>query len=256
MIDQLWLIPLGVVAGILGSMIGLGGGIIVVPILTFFGFPPTLAASNSLFAAFSNAVGSTISYSRQKRTDYSLGLKLGLLSIPGTVLGAYLSSDVTSGIFKILFGLVLISSAVYIFMRKKIETKEKNLTKQMIVFVIAASFFAGIISSFFGIGGGIVFVPLMVIGIGMTMKKAAPTSQFILLFASLSGIITHSILGHPDFLQAGLLAAGSFVGGIIGARLSSDIKERSLQILVSAIIVIAAIKLFFDSASESLLIGG
>ena len=256
MIDQLWLIPLGFVAGILGSIIGLGGGIIVVPVLTFFGFSPTLAASNSLFAAFSNAVGSTVSYSRQKRIDYSLGLNLGLLSIPGTVLGAYLSSDVTPVIFKILFGLVLISSAVYIFMRKKIETREKNLTKQMIVFVIAASFFAGIISSFFGIGGGIVFVPLMVVGIGMTMKKAAPTSQFILLFASLSGIITHSILGHPDFLQAGLLAAGAFVGGIIGARISLDIKERSLQILVSAIIIIAAIKLFFDSAAESLLIGG
>jgi uncharacterized protein len=256
MIDQLWLIPLGFAAGILGSMIGLGGGIVVVPVLTFFGFPPTLAASNSLFAAFSNAVGSTVSYSRQKRIDYSLGLKLGLLCIPGTVLGAYISSDVTPGIFKILFGVVLVSSAVYIFLRKKIETKEKNLTKLMIVFVIAASFFAGIISSFFGIGGGIVFVPLMVVGLGMTMKKAAPTSQFILLFASLSGIITHSILGHPDFLQAGLLAAGAFVGGIIGARLSLDIQERSLQILVSAIIIIAAIKLFFDSVSENILIGG
>ena len=245
MIDQLWLIPLGFAAGILGSMIGLGGGIIVVPVLTFFGFPPTLAASNSLFAAFSNAVGSTVSYSRQKRIDYSLGLKLGLLSIPGTILGAYISSDVTPGIFKILFGLVLVSSAAYIFLRKKIETREKTLTKQMIVFVIAASFFAGIISSFFGIGGGIIFVPLMVVGLGMTMKKAAPTSQFILLFASLSGIIAHSVLGHPDFLQAGLLAAGAFVGGIIGARISLDIQERSLQILVSAIIVIAAIKLFF-----------
>jgi hypothetical protein len=248
---------LGFAAGILGSMIGLGGGIIVVPILTFFGFPPTLAVSNSLFAAFSNAAGSTISYSRQKRIEYSLGLKLGLLTIPGTILGAYISSDVTPGIFKMLFGLVLISSAIYIFLRKKIETSEKSLTKQMIVFVIAASFFAGIISSFFGIGGGIVFVPLMVVGIGMTMKKAAPTSQFILLFASLSGIIIHSILGHPDFLQAGLLAAGAFVGGIIGARISLDIKERSLQILVSAIIIIAAIKLFFDSVTENLfLIGG
>jgi uncharacterized membrane protein YfcA len=256
MIDQLWLIPLGFAAGILGSMIGLGGGIIVVPVLTFFGFPPTLAASNSLFAAFSNAVGSTVSYSRQKRIDYSLGLKLGLLCIPGTVLGAYISSDVTPGIFKILFGVVLVSSAVYIFLRKKIETKEKNLTKLMIVFVIAASFFAGIISSFFGIGGGIIFVPLMVVGLGMTMKKAAPTSQFILLFASLSGILTHSMLGHPDFLQAGLLAAGAFVGGIIGARLSLDIQERSLQILVSAIIIISAIKLFFDSVSENILIGG
>lgn len=256
MIEQLWLILLGLAAGILGSMIGLGGGIIVVPVLTFFGFPPTLAASNSLFVAFSNAVGSTVSYSRQKRIDYSLGLKLGLLSIPGTVLGAYLSSDVTPETFKILFGLVLVSSAVYIFLRKKIETKEKHLTNQMIVLVISASFFAGIISSFFGIGGGIIFVPLIVVGIGMTMKKAAPTSQFILLFASLSGIITHSMLGHPDFLHAGLLSAGAFVGGIIGARISLDIKERSLQILVSAIMIIAAIKLFFDSISENLLIGG
>lgn len=256
MIDQLWLIPLGFAAGILGSMIGLGGGIIVVPVLTFFGFPPTLAASNSLFAAFSNAVASTVSYSRQKRIDYSLGLKLGLLCIPGTVLGAYVSSDVTPAIFKILFGIVLVSSAFYIFLRKKIETKEKNLTKLTIIFVIAASFFAGIISSFFGIGGGIIFVPLMVVGIGMTMKKAAPTSQFILLFASLSGIITHSILGHPDFIQAGLLATGAFVGGIIGARLSLDVKERSLQILVSAIIIIAAIKMFFDSVSENIVISG
>ncbi|MCE9651793.1 MAG: sulfite exporter TauE/SafE family protein [Nitrosarchaeum sp.] len=256
MIDQLWMIPLGFVAGILGSMIGLGGGIIVVPVLTFFGFSPTLAASNSLFAAFSNAIGSTVSYSRQKRIEYSLGLKLGLLSIPGTVVGAYLSSDVTPAIFKILFGLVLISSAIYIYLRKKIETKEKNLTKQMFVFVVAASFFAGIISSFFGVGGGIIFVPLMVVGIGMTMKKAAPTSQFILLFASLSGIIVHSVLGHPDFIQAGLLSVGAFGGGIVGARLSLDIKERYLQILVSTIIIIAAIKLFFDSASENLFLIG
>jgi len=256
MFDQLWLIPLGFIAGVLGSMIGLGGGIIVVPVLTFFGFPPTLAASNSLFAAFSNAIGSTISYSRQKRIEYSLGLKLGLLSIPGTILGAFLSSDVTPGIFKVLFGLVLISSAVYIYLRKKIETKEKKLTKQMIIFAIGASFFAGIISSFFGIGGGTIFVPLMVVGIGMTMKKAAPTSQFILLFASLSGIIAHSVLGHPDFIQAGLLAAGAFVGGLFGARLSLDIKERYLQILVSVIIIIAAIKLFLDSASENLFLIG
>ena len=257
MIDQLWLVPLGFVAGVLGSMIGLGGGIIVVPVLTFFGFPPTLAASNSLFAAFSNAVASTFSYSRQKRIEYSLGLKLGLLTIPGTILGAYVSSDVTPGIFKILFGLVLVSSAAYIFLRKRLDTREKTISKQIMIFGIGASFFAGIISSFFGIGGGIIFVPLMVVGMGMAMKKAAPTSQFILLFASLSGIIVHSILGHPDFLQSGLLATGSFVGGLFGARLSVEIKERSLQILVSMIILGAAIKLFFDSASENVfLIGG
>jgi len=252
MIDQLWLIPLGFAAGLLGSMIGLGGGIIVVPVLTFLGFPPTAAASNSLFAALSNATASTISYSKQKRIEYSLGLKLGLLSIPGTVLGAIISTDVAPDIFKILFGFVLIASSAYIFLRKKIESKEKTISKQVIVFAIGASFFAGIISSFFGIGGGIIFVPLMVVGMGMAMKKAAPTSQMVLLFTSLSGVIIHSFLGHPDFLQAGFLSIGSFIGGLVGARLSIDIKERYLQILVSVVILIAAAKLFFDSFSGNL----
>ncbi|KAF6247307.1 permease [Nitrosopumilus sp. b3] len=249
MIEQFWFILLGFAAGVLGSMIGLGGGIVVVPVLTFLGFPPTAAASNSLFAALSNAVASTISYSKQKRIEISLGLKLGLLSIPGTVLGAVISTDVAPEIFKILFGFVLIASASYIFLRKKIESKEKTLSKQIMIFAIGASFFAGIISAFFGIGGGIIFVPLMVVGMGMAMKRAAPTSQLILLFSSLSGVIVHTLLGHPDFTQAGFLAIGSFVGGLVGARLSIDIKERYLQIIVSVVILIAAGKLFLDSAT-------
>ena len=250
MIDQLWLIPLGFVAGILGSMVGLGGGIIIVPVLTFLGFPPTVAASNSLFAAFSNSVASTISYSRQKRIEYYLGLKLGLLAIPGTILGAIISTDIAPDIFKILFGFILIASSVYIFLRKQIESKEKIISKQLIIFIIGSSFFAGIISSFFGIGGGIVFVPLMVVGMGMSMKRAAPTSQLILLFASLSGIIVHSILGHPDFLQSGFLAIGSFFGGLVGAKLSLSIKERNLKILISIVLLIASAKLIFDSLSS------
>jgi len=252
MIDQVWLIPLGFAAGILGSMIGLGGGIIVVPVLTFLGFPPTVAASNSLFAALSNSIASTISYSRQKRIEYFLGLKLGLLAIPGTILGAILSTDIAPDIFKILFGLVLIASAIYIFLRKQIESKEKIISKQMIIFAIGSSFFAGIISSFFGIGGGIIFVPLMVVGMGMSMKKAAPTSQLILFFASLSGVIVHSVLGHPDFLQAGFLAIGSFFGGLVGAKLSLSVKERNLKILISIVLMIAAGKLFFDSLTNNL----
>ena len=253
MIDQLWFILLGFAAGVLGSMIGLGGGIIIVPALTFLGFPPTVAASNSLFAALSNAVASTISYTKQKRIEFSLGLKLGLLSVPGTVLGALFSNDAAPDVFKILFGFVLIASAIYIFLRKKIESRETTLSKQMLIFTIGASFFAGIIPAFFGIGGGIIFVPLMVVGMGMAMKKAAPTSQLVLLFSSLSGVIVHSFLGHPDFTQVGFLSIGSFAGGLVGARLSIDIKEKYLQILISIIILITAGKLFFDSMSGNFL---
>ena len=256
MIEQLGLIALGFAAGVLGSMIGLGGGIIVVPVLTFFGYLPTVAASSSLLAAFSNATASTVSYTKQKRIEFSLGWKLGLLTIPGTILGAFVSADIAPQIFKMLFGLVLIASAGYIFLRKKIENKKLNFSLKMMIFAIAASFFAGILSAFFGIGGGIVFVPLMVIGMGMTMKKAAPTSQLILLFASLSGVIVHSFLGHSDFLVAGVLAIGSFAGGLVGAKLSIDIKEKFLQIIVSVVIIMAAIKMFADSLSDGLFLPG
>ena len=186
----------------------------------------------------------------KKKIESSLGLKLGLLAIPGTILGAIISTDIAPDIFKILFGFILIASSVYIFLRKQIESKEKIISNQLIILIIGSSFFAGIISSFFGIGGGIIFVPLMVVGMGMSMKRAAPTSQLILLFASLSGIIVHSILGHPDFLQSGFLAIGSFLGGLVGAKLSLSVKERNLKILISIVLLIASAKLIFDSLTS------
>ena len=247
MIEELWLIPLGFAAGLLGSIIGLGGGISMVPVLTFFGFSPALAASNSIFAVFSNAIASSISYAKQRRIEYSIGLKLGLLSIPGTVVGALISSEITPSLFKILFALILIFASVYIFSKRKIEPKKYNISKQIMILAIGASFVAGIMSGLFGVGGGIIFVPLMVIAMGLSMKNAAPTSQFILLFASGSALVTHTLLGHPDFYQALLLATGAFVGGLVGARLSLEIKENSLKILISIVMVAAAVKMFIDS---------
>ena len=247
MYENLWLIPLGFAAGVLGSIVGLGGGIIAVPAMTFAGFPPSLAASNSLFAAFSNSVASTVSYARQKRVEFGIGIKLGLMCIPGTVLGALVSDVMTPVAFQILFALVLIASAVYIFVKRAVDEKSYNQTALMMVISAGASLFAGMISSLFGIGGGIIFVPLMVIGIGIPMRKAAPTAQLVLMFASLSGLLVHSALGHPDYLQAFLLAIGAFGGGLLGARLSLEIKEKKLKILVTIVLLAAAAKLVIDS---------
>ncbi len=247
MFEYLWLLPLGFAAGILGSMIGLGGGFIVVPVLTFFGFSPTLAASDSLFAAFSNSVASTASYARQKRIVYSLGIKLALISIPGTIIGAYISDGVSPPVFKILFAMVLVTSGAYIYLRRKLESKEHNLSKQLMVFAAGASFFAGIVSSLFGIGGGSVFVPLMVVAIGISMKLAAPTSQFILMFAAASGMIVHSLLGHPNYYEAGMLSIGSFVGGLVGSKLSTRVNERKLRIAITLVLGITAAKLVIDA---------
>lgn len=247
MFESLWLIPLGFVAGVIGSIIGLGGGIVVVPVLTFLGVPHTISSSSSLFAAFSNSVASTISYSKQKRIDYRTGLRLGLMSIPGTILGAIISAQATSVLFKISFAIVLIASCYYLFIKKNLDTNQSNLSKKMLVVSSVISFFAGILSSFFGIGGGIIFVPLMILGLGLLIKNATATSQLILMFSSVSGMIAHTLLGHADFEYALLLSIGAFAGGLLGARLSLDIKENRLRLLIVAVIMAAAIKLILDA---------
>lgn len=247
MFESLWLIPLGFVAGVIGSIIGLGGGIVVVPVLTFLGVPHTISSSSSLFAAFSNSVASTVSYSKQKRIDYKTGLRLGLMSIPGTILGAVISAQVTPDLFKILFAIVLVASCYYLFIKKSLDTKQGNLSKKILVISSVISFFAGVLSSFFGIGGGVIFVPLMIIGLGLLVKNATATSQLILMFSSASGMITHALLGHADFEYALLLSVGAFAGGLLGARLSLEIKENRLRILIVAVIMVAAIKLILDA---------
>jgi len=247
MFENLWLIPLGFVAGVVGSIIGLGGGIIVVPVLTILGFSHPIASSSSLFAAFSNSIASSVSYAKQKRIEYKLGLKLGLMSIPGTILGAFVSSEASPSTFKILFGIVMIASCLYLFLKRSMESKSANMTKKMLVISSGISFFAGILSSFFGIGGGIIFVPLMILGIGISVKHATATSQLILMFSSASGMIAHSILGHADFSYALLLGVGAFVGGLVGARLSVDLKENSIKIMICVAMLAAAAKLFIDA---------
>ncbi len=89
MTTLVFLIAVGFAAGTLGSMLGVGGGIIMVPALTALNMPPTQVSSTSLVAVTSTSISSTIEYSRQRRIDYRLSLELGACAIPGAVPGCY-----------------------------------------------------------------------------------------------------------------------------------------------------------------------
>jgi uncharacterized protein len=246
------LAAVGLAAGTLGSMLGVGGGIIMVPALTFLNLPPTQAASTSLIAVMSTSVSSTIEYSRQKRIDYPLGLQMAASAIPGGVLGAILSEYLQEDSFKLCFGILLILTGLYISSKNSVlkdhRAKRRSLPLQVAVF--GASFGAGVISSLFGVGGGIVFVPSMLLVLGLTMHRAAPTSQLTLMMTAIAGVFTHSVLGHPDYLQAIALSAGAFVGAQIGARLSRITKEVLLQRLLGIILMAVAITFILDGLSS------
>ena len=100
----LFLVGLG--AGTVGSIIGIGGGIIIKPALTLMGFAPAQIASTSLIAVTSTSASSTIAYSRQRKIDYRTGLKMVIFSIPGSIIGAFISTDISLEFFKLSFAIL------------------------------------------------------------------------------------------------------------------------------------------------------
>ena len=250
--DEFFLFPffvlIGLIAGILGSMIGVGGGIIISPALTFLGLSPPQVASTSLFAVSSTSISSTLAYAKSNKIQYMLGIKMALLSVPGAIIGSYFSTSIDPAYFKALLAIILVATGVYLIYKKSMINGNSLSFESIWVKILffSSTFVAGIISSLFGIGGGVIFVPLMIMIIGLTMYLAAPTSQFILMITSLVGLTTHIILGNPQYIPAILLSIGAFVGAQIGSRLSPKLSEQKLRLILGITFIGIAIRLLLD----------
>ncbi|HEY9399434.1 MAG TPA: sulfite exporter TauE/SafE family protein [Nitrososphaeraceae archaeon] len=250
--EEFFLFPffvfIGLIAGILGSMIGVGGGIIISPALTFLGLSPPQVASTSLFAVSSTSISSTIAYAKSKRIHYILGIKMALVSIPGAIIGSYFSISIDPGYFKVLLAIILIGTGIYLIYKKSVINGNSLSfeSKWVKILFYSSTFVAGIISSLFGIGGGVIFVPLMIMILGLTMHLAAPTSQFILMITSLAGLTTHILLGNPQYLPAVLLSVGAFAGAQVGSRLSSKLSEQKLRLILGITVIGIALGLMFN----------
>ena len=117
---------IGIAAGIVGSMLGLGGGIIISPILILTGFLPSQVASTSLLAVASTGASSTLSYSIKKRINYSIGIKVSAFAVPFSVIGALVSSSLNPDAFKLYFAILLISTSFYLLFRRQIKEDKRD----------------------------------------------------------------------------------------------------------------------------------
>lgn len=248
MLENLFLtFVIGVAAGIVGSMLGLGGGIIISPILTLTGFLPSQVASTSLLAVASTGASSTLSYSIKKRINYSIGIKVSVFAVPFSVIGALVSSNLNPDAFKLYFAILLISTSFYLLFRRQIkEDKREHADRGKLIsntLLYGGSSAAGFISSLFGIGGGIIFVPLLFAVKKLSMQQSVATSQLSILITSIAGILTHSILFQQDYVFAGSLALGALAGAQVGSFIAIKISERLLTIFFSFSLIIISIQL-------------
>jgi len=238
------LIIIGIVAGILGSLVGIGGGILISPALSLLGLAPSQVASTSLIAVSSTSISSTIAYARLRKIQYSIGLKLAIYSAPGAISGALISASISPLHFRLLFVLLLLATGLYLLFRNSVLRQRKFDSEPVWIKVLFyfGAFVAGLVSSIFGIGGGIIFVPLLVIIIRMNMSSAVPTSQLALMSTALVGTITHIIIGNPEYIYALLLSIGSFIGAQIGAKISARFNDSTLRYIFALLLMAVSMR--------------
>jgi len=277
------LVALGLFAGGYGTIVGLGGGFLLVPAFLLMGFDPRVAAGTSLAVVFANGASGTISYLRQKRVDVSTAVLFAVAGMPGAWLGAYVDQWIPQRLFSIVFALLLAWVGVRLLMPQRIEpddamevaarddeprpglrpgTSAAYVTRDFVDaqgmrhayrYHVAAgtiiSFFAGFVASTFGIGGGIIQVPAMVYLFGFPAHVATATSHMIIALTSLVGSISHGLYGDIKWAEALLVGAGAIVGAQVGARLAKRVPAVPLMRLLAVAVLFTAAKLLWNAAA-------
>ncbi|MBV8151020.1 MAG: sulfite exporter TauE/SafE family protein [Candidatus Eremiobacteraeota bacterium] len=235
----------GFLASIFGALVGLGGGFLIIPILRLlFNVAPAVAAGNSLLFVLANTIGASITYLRRGVVDVRRGVTIAIAGIPTSVLGAYVVRQVKPATFDTIYGAFLVALAIMVIVRGNREPKPRLTSPRVqILLEIAAGIFLGFFSSFFGIGGGIVMVPTLLMFFGMPVHVVSATSSFVVMLTSPVGVITHALYGHI-VLTIGLpLVAGGLVGGSLGAYLAKHVSRERLTSLLAGGLILAAIAL-------------
>jgi hypothetical protein len=249
MIQYLWLIPVGFVIGAFGTLIGAGGGFVLMPVLLVL-YPqesPEIITSISLAVVFFNAFSGSWAYARMGRIDYKSGLLFAAAAVPGAILGALNTAYIPRRLFDGVFGLILVAVSVVLLVTKgpsksPAEHARRGQVARTLIENdgtvhayhvdlkrgVGLSFFVGYISSLLGIGGGIVHVPVLVNLLNFPVHIATATSHFILAIIALAGTIAHIASGSftHGIRRTICLAIGVLVGAQVGALLSSRVHGK------------------------------
>ena len=249
MIESIFLFLFGMFVGFFGTVVGVGGGFIVVPLLTImYQFTPQYAVGTSMVIVSLNAISGTISYIRQRRIDYTTGLLFASATLPGSFLGAYLLQMISKPVFDVSFGIFLLCISTYLGIRKQlvgeiISIDSFQRPKYNKLLGMSISFLVGFVASMAGIGGGVVHVPAMIYLFGFPPFIAIPTSHFILAISATSAAASHAFIGEVQWSFIPYLGAGAIIGAQFGGKFSHKIKSVWIIRALLVVMMLVAIRL-------------
>lgn len=277
-IEYWWLLPLGFLIGAFGTLIGAGGGFILVPILLLV-YPnekTELITAISLAVVFFNALSGSFAYARMKRVDYRSGIIFAIATIPGAILGALSTAYIPRRAFDLIFGVLMLVAAIFLWLSAKEDHSEhpspslalasqksgSRLTERHLVDAegihyryafdlrigVILSVFVGYLSSLLGVGGGFIHVPALSRLLNFPVHIATATSHFVLAIMALTGTLVHVAQGVfiHGIRRTVVLAIGVLVGAQAGAWLSNRTGGKAIIRGLAVALAFVGIRLIFS----------
>jgi uncharacterized protein len=264
----------GLVGGTFGSMVGLGGGVFIIPALTLFlGVPIHNAISASLIAVVATSTTSAAAYVREDLSNMRLGMTMETMTVAGALVGGFLGATLSKGVLSAIFGSVMIVVSVYMVVGKRAVRApiahdadlgtlghsyfDRNLQTVVSYRVhklpvgMGVSGIAGAVSGLLGVGGGFLKVPVMVLAMGVPVRAAVSTSSFMIGVTACASSAVFFARGLIDPAVAVPVVLGVTLGAYVGSKLTLRVKSSVLTVLLSVVLFALSIQMILSAAGVS-----
>ncbi len=247
-LNAILLILIGLVTGSLTGFTGASGVLIVVPLINIFlGFSIHESIGTSLMVDVIASIAVSYTYYRHGNTDLKHGIWVALGSIIGAQFGAFYVVRIPGPLLGLSFGLGLVIMGIMLMVRKKGQDEDRlrrirfRSEWMRIVAAVLLGFVLGLMTGFFGAGGGFSIFLVLYFILEFPIKKAVGTSTLIMIITALSGAVGYGLNGNIRVGPGLLVGISAVVGGIISAGLANRADERQLTVVVSGLFIILGI---------------
>lgn len=257
------IVVVGLFAGTMGGMFGIGGGVILFPVMTVvFGLTPVEAAASNLVGIVATSAGSGVGRIRKGTANIRLGIILEITTVAGAVTGAFLAMAIDGRYVIAVFAAVMLYTGIRMAAPSRTyegasdgpysyydeaEGREIRYSVENRRTGLPLCAFAGAVSSFTGVGGGAIKVPVMNMCMHIPLKVATATSSYMIGLTAFSGALIYLISGQVLLDVAAVTAIGTYFGGIAGSKIADRTRSASLKkymaVLYFAIFALMLLKL-------------
>ena len=230
----------GIITGFISGFFGVGGGMILVPILLLVGYVMKEAVAISIMQMVFSSIYGSILNAKHAQNVVKDGLIIGLGGFVGGLQSGYIVTNVSNECLQYLFIAILIFAIIRIFYSPASYDGERKSHSKLTLFVIGA--FIGLIAMSIGVGGSILLTPILVGFMKYDLKSATALGLFFVIFSSIAGFTSISLHGHMLYLEGAVVGIGSLIGVYFGIKAKHLVKATSYKqyILILNIIILVA----------------